>query len=101
MREYIEKELNNYEYDLTILIPIYNAEDFIDGTIKSVINQKVKNITYEVVLLNDGSIDQSEEICKNYVERYNNFYYYHHENHGVSFTRNRGLDLAQGKYILF
>lgn len=93
-----EKE---YLYDVTILIPIFNAEDFIDGTIKSVISQKVNNCTYQVILLNDGSSDDSAEICKSYTNAFSNFYYYYHENKGVSFTRNKGLDLAQGKYILF
>src|SRR5699024_1368681 len=52
-------------------------------------------------LLNDGSSDDSEEICKKYTNAFNNFSYYYHENKGVSYTRNKGLDLAQGKYILF
>lgn len=96
----IEQE-GNFEYDLTILIPVYNAENFLEGTIESVISQKLENKTYEVILLNDGSEDNSEEICKKYTNLYNNFRYYKHENSGVSYTRNRGLDLANGKYILF
>lgn len=96
-----QNDKKEYVYDLTILIPVFNAEDFIEGTIKSVINQKVNHCTYEVILLNDGSSDDSEEICKKYTNAFNNFSYYYHENKGVSYTRNKGLDLAQGKYILF
>lgn len=101
MEDRYRKEEINYDYDLTILIPVYNAEKFIEKTLESVINQKVKNKTYEVILLNDGSQDNSEEICKKYTRLYNNFRYYSHENKGVSFTRNKGLNLANGKYILF
>lgn len=96
---YVEKE--TFDYDLTILIPVYNAEEFLEKTIESVINQNIEDKTYEVLLLNDGSEDKSEEICKKYTKLYNNFRYYRHDNKGVSFTRNKGLDLAKGEYILF
>ncbi|MEB5676769.1 CDP-glycerol:glycerophosphate glycerophosphotransferase [Mammaliicoccus sciuri] len=91
-----------FEYDITVLVPVYNAESFLETTIESIINQKLDpNQTYEVLLINDGSTDNSEEICRKYSELYDNFSYYYHNNRGVSFTRNRGLDLANGKYILF
>ncbi|NWK85075.1 glycosyltransferase [Staphylococcus sp. GSSP0090] len=94
-------DIQEFDYDLTILIPVYNAENFIEDTIKSVIKQNIKDKTYEVILINDGSNDRSNEICEKYTNIYDNFKYYYHSNKGVSYTRNRGLNLAKGKYILF
>lgn len=89
-----------YNYDFTILIPLYNAEETVKETIESILTQSLNDLTYEILLINDGSIDDTGEICKKYVNG-NTIKYYYHENMGVSFTRNRGLDLAKGKYILF
>ncbi|RIO69570.1 glycosyltransferase, partial [Mammaliicoccus sciuri] len=76
-----------FEYDITVLVPVYNAESFLETTIESIINQKLDpNQTYEVLLINDGSTDNSEEICRKYSELYDNFSYYYHNNRGVSFT---------------
>lgn len=87
---------------MTVLIPIYNAEKTIEETIESILNQKNdQNLKVEILLLNDGSTDNSENICKQYVEKYDNIKYFLLENRGVSPTRNDGLKLAQGKYILF
>lgn len=91
-----------FQYDITVLIPIYNAEKTIEETIESLINQQNdQNLKIEILLLNDGSTDNSENICKQYADEYENIKYFAFENSGVSKTRNRGMDLAQGKYILF
>ncbi|MCD8841710.1 bifunctional glycosyltransferase family 2 protein/CDP-glycerol:glycerophosphate glycerophosphotransferase [Staphylococcus arlettae] len=93
--------LCEYQYDVTVLIPVYNAENFIENTIDSVLNNIVTHTTFEILLINDGSTDNSDTLCQNYASTHEQIKYYYHDNRGVSYTRNRGLDLAQGKYIMF
>ena len=91
-----------FTYDLSILIPVYNSAATLSETLDSVFEQKVdKDFRYEVLLVNDGSTDESEHICKELAKQHDNIKYFSHENKGVSYTRNRGLSLAEGKYILF
>ena len=58
---------------ISIIIPVYNSEDYLQGTLKSILNQTVKD--FEVILVDDGSNDSSPQICKNFVEKYGNFTY--------------------------
>lgn len=82
---------------LSIIVPIYNAEKFLDKCLSSVKN--IKNIDFECLMIDDGSTDESYEICKRYVDK--NFKYIFKENSGVSSTRNYGIEKSKGKYILF
>lgn len=93
--------MQKFDYDISIIMPIYNAEEYIEESLNSILNQDDKDVTYEVLMINDGSKDKSEEICLKYSENYDNFKYIYKENSGVSATRNIGLDIAKGKYILF
>ena len=93
--------MNDFKYNLSVVMPIYNAQTYIKESLESLLNQEDKTVTFEVLMLNDGSVDNSEVICKEYSEKYDNFKYIYKENSGVSDTRNMGLDLAKGKYILF
>lgn len=90
-------------YKITTIIPIYNVEDYLEDAIKSVIRQSIgfeENI--ELILINDGSPDDSERICKKYLEKYpNNIVYKKKKNGGVSSARNLGFKLAHGEYINF
>lgn len=81
---------------LSIVIPIYNAESFLEKTLKSVI---VRDDEIEYILINDGSVDKSLEICKKFEDE--NVSIINNENHGVSYTRNCGIQKANGKYIMF
>lgn len=91
-----------FTYDLTVVIPVHNAEKTLSESIRSILEQKVDaNFKYEVLLINDGSTDDSEKLCMDIESKHDNFHYYSHENRGVSYTRNVGLDLSKGKYILF
>lgn len=90
-----------YEYDISILIPIFNAEHFIEDTINSVLNQNTHNVEFEIILLDDGSTDGSSNFLEEVASKYDFISYYSHQNSGVSYTRNRGISLAKGKYILF
>lgn len=83
----------------SVIIPVYEAEQTISRCLDSVLSQAYDDV--EVLLINDGSTDASESICKKYVDTYENVFYYTEENRGVSSARNYGLDLALGDYILF
>ena len=84
---------------VSIIIPVYNCGKFIDKTIQSIANQTYKNI--ELILIDDGSTDNSLEICKNAVKGIESNIIIHQENFGAPSARNRGIDVANGKYIIF
>ena len=83
---------------ISIVIPIYNAEDHLQRCVDSVLNQTEKNI--EIILVDDGSKDNSIEICKNYLNQDKRVQLIHQENSGVSAARNRGIEQACGEYIV-
>lgn len=82
---------------LSIIIPVYNAEKYIKECIESILPEMDNEI--ELLLIDDGSKDSSYYIIKKYQSK--NIRLFHHENHGVSYTRNIGIQNAKGKYILF
>ena len=84
---------------VSIIIPIYNAQKYIETCLDSVIKQTYQH--FEVVLVDDGSKDASGVICDNYAKNDRRITVYHRENSGVSAARNFGLEHAKGKYILF
>lgn len=85
--------------DLSIIIPVYNAAKFIARCIESIINLNLINV--EVILIDDGSTDDSVSICQSYITSYNWIRLLKKTNGGVSTARNKGLDVAKGKYIFF
>ncbi len=84
---------------ISIIIPIYNAERYIDKCINSVIKQTYQNL--EIILINDGSTDSSGEIADTYKKIDNRIIVKHIDNSGVSVARNIGISIASGKYISF
>lgn len=80
-------------------MPVYNAEKYLNRSIESIMNQTYNNI--EIILVNDGSTDNSLEICTNYQEKDNRIKLINQENKGVSFARNKGIDESTGDYIMF
>lgn len=84
---------------ISIIIPIYNAENFIEKCLNSITNQTYKNI--EIILVNDGSTDSSREICDNWSNKDKRIKVIHKKNSGVSETRNIGIDNSTGNYITF
>ena len=87
---------------LSIIIPIYNAGRVLSRTIDSVLNQGLDPSEYEIILVNDGSIDNSLEVCKAYAVKYPNIIkVLSKENEGVSKARNLGMKHAQGDYLYF
>lgn len=84
---------------LSIIVPVYNVEEYLADCITSVLDQEYSN--FELLLLNDGSTDHSLEICREYEAKDSRICVYTHPNRGQSGTQNRGLDLAQGEYVVF
>ena len=88
----------NNKMDLSIIIPIYNASLLINRCLDSIFNQTTQYI-YEVILVDDGSTDNSVEIIKARDEE--NIILYQQQNSGPSVARNKGVELAHGKYVTF
>ena len=84
---------------ISLIIPVYNVEDFLERCLKSVENQTYKEA--EVIIVNDGSTDNSYKIIDEFVARNQNFVCYTTENHGLGGARNYGLTKATGDYIVF
>nr|WP_288964679.1 glycosyltransferase [uncultured Mogibacterium sp.] len=89
----------NKEYDVSVIIPIYNSEEYIEQGIQSVLNQS--NIEVELILVNDGSTDGSAGIIDEYAKKYDSVKAIHQENAGVGAARNRGIREATGEYIAY
>ena len=83
--------------DISIIVPIYNSEKHIKKCIDSLVNQTYKNI--EIILVNDGSTDNTENIIKEYRDK--RIKYFENKNHGIGYSRNFGIKKAIGKYIMF
>ena len=83
----------------SVIIPCYNAEKYIVNCLDSICNNDYKD--YEVILINDGSTDDTHEIIMNYISRYENFIYIKQDNKGVSAARNIGLEVVKGDYVTF
>ena len=83
--------------DISIIIPAYNAEKYIKKCLDSLIKQTKKEI--EIIVINDGSKDNTEELIKSYTD--SRIKYYKNTNHGIGYSRNYGIEKAKGKYIMF
>ncbi len=86
---------------LSIIIPVYKAEEFLPRCLDSVFSQAVDPADYEVISVNDGSPDRSLEILRRYEAEHPNMVVIDKPNGGVSTARNAGLDIARGEYIMF
>ena len=84
---------------VSIIVPVYNAEKYLIRCVDSIINQTYKNL--EIILINDGSIDNSLEIMKKYKVIDNRIIIIDKKNEGVSIARNVGIKSSSGKYICF
>ncbi|WP_338587253.1 glycosyltransferase [Clostridium baratii] len=84
---------------ISIIVPVYNVEKYLDKCINSIINQTYKNL--EIILINDGSKDNSGEKCECWAQKDNRIKVIHKKNGGLSDARNVGIDNAKGRYISF
>ena len=93
--------MEDYKYKLSIIIPLYNAEKYIQACLDSLLESDLPKNCYEIVIVNDGSKDKGPEIVKSYLENHSNISYYTQENQGQSVARNYGIKVAKGEYIWF
>jgi len=84
---------------ITVIVPVYNVENYLEKCLDSLINQTYKNL--EIIVINDGSTDNSGEICQEYAQKDNRIVYIEKENGGQAEARNIGLDRMTGSYVTF
>lgn len=84
---------------LSVIVPVFNGEKYIEETVDSILASSYSNI--EVILLDDGSTDNSRQICEQFAGRDARVRYIYQKNHGIVAARNRGMELSQGEYICF
>ena len=89
----------NNEYLISIIVPVYNVEPFISECINSILIQSYKN--FELILVNDGSTDNSPTICEQYASKDKRIKVIHKANGGLSDARNWGLKFSSGEYVVF
>ncbi len=84
---------------VSVIVPVYNAKEYLVKCLDSVVNQTLKNI--EIIIIDDGSTDGSSEICKEYANKDSRITYYKKENEGLAAARQDGMERASGEYIGF
>ena len=84
---------------VSVIVPVFNVENFIEKTLSSICNQTFSDL--EIILIDDGSKDQSGEICDQYAKKDSRIRVIHQENQGITKTRNTGIQLASGDYLCF
>lgn len=91
----------DFNCQVSVIVPVYNVENYLNRCIDSLTSQTIDKKDMEVILVDDGSTDNSPAICDEYAEKYDYIRVFHIENNGVSNARNLGMDKARGKYIMF
>ena len=84
---------------ISVIVPVYNVELYLKRCVDSILEQTYKNL--EIILVDDGSTDNSGVICNTYAQVDNRIKVIHKKNGGLSDARNKGLDIANGKYVSF
>lgn len=84
---------------ISVIVPIYNVEKYLDQCIESIVNQTYRNL--EIILVDDGSPDNCPEKCEKWAQKDPRIKVIHKDNAGLGFARNSGLDIAQGRYVVF
>ena len=88
------------DIDLSIIVPVFNVEGYLKRALDSILMQS-SPIKYEIVLIDDGSSDNSGAICDEFQKKFSNVFVRHIENNGVSEARNLGISLSRGNYLFF
>lgn len=87
--------------DLSIIVPLYNTEKYIARCLDSLLNQNIPADKYEILVINDGSPDNGKQLVEKYVSEHPNIKLFDQSNKGLYITRNRGIEIASGKYLYF
>ena len=90
---------NTERPDISVIVPVYRAEKYISGCIESILNQTLEN--FELLLVDDGSPDESGRICDEYARKDGRITVVHKKNEGVSIARNTGIDMAKANWVCF
>lgn len=92
----------NYPVELSIIIPVFNGEMYINKLVENILNENIDIIDlFEIILVNDGSRDKSETVCKDISNKYSNIKYILQNNSGIASARNKGIEISTGKYVTF
>ena len=91
--------MNNTMPKVSIIVPVYNVEKYLNRCIQSLLNQTLKDI--EIIMVDDGSPDRCPQMCDNYAKKDNRIKVIHKQNAGLGYARNSGLEIATGEYIAF
>ena len=84
---------------ISMIVPVYNGENFIEKCIKSILDQSLKEL--QIIIVNDGSSDHTADILQKYKKSHSNITVINQENGGPASARNAGLTVAKGEYIIF
>ncbi len=84
---------------ISVIIPVYNTEEYLKECLDSIIEQTLKNL--EIIIVNDGSTDNSKEICEEYASKDNRIKIIYQKNQGAAIARNKGIAMAKGEYLYF
>ena len=86
---------------ISLIIPVYNVEKYLEKCLSTCVNQDISIDEYEIIIVNDGTKDNSLNIVYEFEQKYRNIKVYSQENQGLSAARNKGLSLAKGEYVWF
>lgn len=92
---------NEYPLKLSIIVPVYNVEKYLERCVNSLLHQDIDKSEYEIILVNDGSTDNSYEIAKRLTADNENIILLSQENQGLSGARNTGIEVIRGQYVMF
>lgn len=93
--------MNNTSLLISFIVPVFNIDKYLIHCLDSLLAQELDETNYEILIINDGSTDNSLSICLEYSNKYNNIHTINQINQGVSAARNKGIELAKGNYIAF
>lgn len=91
--------MKNINSKISVIVPVYNVEKWLNKCIDGILVQSYNNL--EIILVNDGSIDKSGNICDNYSKKDNRIKVFHNKNKGLSYSRNFGVKNFNSKYVMF
>lgn len=99
LKNWLKKYFSRYKFDISVIVPIYNVEEYLEECLDSIRNQTKSDL--QVIMIDDGSTDSSGKIAAEYARKYDNFEYYRIPNQGLGHARNYAMQYVLGKYVVF